>query len=162
MVGTASVGREGELERLGRALRGDPGAASVAVVTGDAGMGKTRLLTEVLRASPNVLVLAGACLPLSESLPYGAVTDAFAGLAFPSGRPALDRALSWCAPYVGPEMAALIRALSEEPRSHVTTNPGGCGRARCARRLLPVAVVVTRATTRVRPQVRPSTGWPAG
>ena len=112
MVGTTFVGRQGELERLGQVLRGDPDVGPVAVVTGDAGIGKTRLLAEALRAAPDVLVLAGACLPLSESLPYGAITDAFAGLASPSGRPALDRALGRCAPYVRPQMAAMIPALS--------------------------------------------------
>ena len=58
----------------------------------------------------------GACLPLSESLPYGAITDAFAGLHRPAGRPALDRALARCAPYVRPQIAALIPALSENRR----------------------------------------------
>ena len=33
----------------------------------------------------------------------------------PSGRPVLDRALARCAPYVRPQMAALIPALSDEP-----------------------------------------------
>ena len=97
-------------------LRGEPGAPAVAVVTGDAGMGKTRLVTEVVHATPEVQVLSGACLPLSVSLPYGAITDAFAGLASSSGRPALDSALARCASYVRPQMAALIPALSDEPR----------------------------------------------
>ena len=87
MVGPAFVGRQGDLERLGRVLRGDPGAAPVAVVTGDAGIGKTRLLAEAARAAPDILVLAGACLPLSESLPYGALSDALSALTSPSGRP---------------------------------------------------------------------------
>ena len=115
MAGTAFVGRRGELDRLGRVLRGDPGAAPVAVVTGDAGIGKTRLLAEVVRASPDVLVLAGACLPLSESLPYGAITDALSGLASLPRRPALDRALARCAPFVRPQMSALMPALSDQP-----------------------------------------------
>lgn len=113
MVGTAFVGRGDEMVRLGRVLRGDPDAAPVAVVTGDAGIGKTRLLAEVLRASPHVLVLAGACLPLSESLPYGAITDAFAEMADPIRRPVLDRALARCAPFVRTELGALIPALSD-------------------------------------------------
>jgi DNA-binding CsgD family transcriptional regulator len=103
------------MERLGRVLRGEPDAAPVAVITGDAGIGKTRLLAEAIRACPDVLVLAGACLPMSESLPYGAVTDALSDLASPSARPALDRALGRCAPYVRSQMAGLIPALSEEP-----------------------------------------------
>jgi DNA-binding CsgD family transcriptional regulator len=116
MAGTQFVGRGGELDRLGRVLRGEPAAGQVAVVTGDAGIGKTRLVAEAVRAAPDVLVLAGACLPLSESLPYGAVTDALADLTSPASRPALDRALGRCATYVRPQMAALIPALSDEPR----------------------------------------------
>jgi DNA-binding CsgD family transcriptional regulator len=119
MAGTQFVGRRGELDRLGRVLLGDPEAASAAVVTGDAGIGKTRLLAEVLGTAPDVLILAGACLPLSESLPYGAVTDGLSALAGRSGRPTLDRALSRCAAYVGPQVAALIPTLSEDPRGAV-------------------------------------------
>jgi DNA-binding CsgD family transcriptional regulator len=112
MAGTVFVGRRGELDRLGRVLRGDTGACAAAVVTGDAGIGKTRLLAEVVAAEPGVQVLAGACLPLSQSLPFGAVAEAFAGLTGPTGRPALDRALDRCSPFVRPQIAALVPALS--------------------------------------------------
>src|SRR3954451_9737690 len=64
MVVPAFVGRRDEVQRLGQVLRGEPDAAPVAVVTGDAGIGKTRLLAEVLRAHPEVLGLAGGCLPM--------------------------------------------------------------------------------------------------
>jgi hypothetical protein len=116
MVGATFVGRQGELECLGRVLRGDPGAALAAVVIGDAGIGKTRLLREAVQAAPEVKVLLGACLPLSESLPYGAVTDALAILSSPDSRPALDQALVRCAPFVRRQVAALIPALDVEPR----------------------------------------------
>jgi DNA-binding CsgD family transcriptional regulator len=116
MVGTTFVGRQGELGRLGRVLRGDPGAASAAVVTGDAGIGKTRLFREAVRAAPEVNVLVGACLPLSESLPYGAVTDALAVLSSPDSRPTLDKALVRCPPFVRRQVSALIPALDVEPR----------------------------------------------
>ncbi len=106
------VGRSGEFERLSQMLRGEPGGATAAVVTGDAGIGKTRLLAEVIQATPDVLVLAGGCLPLSESLPYGAVTDALTVLTRASIRPVLDRALSRCPPFVHGQMAALVPALS--------------------------------------------------
>ena len=115
------IGRRGELERLSEVLRCEPGAAAAAVVTGDAGMGKTRLVTEVVRAAPEVQVLPGACLPLSESLPYGAITDAFANLAGPQGRPLLDRALGRCAPYVRPHLSALIPALTDGPSPSLDT-----------------------------------------
>src|SRR3954463_14781362 len=59
MPGTLFVGRHSELERLVRVLRGDDDAVGAALVLGDAGIGKTRLLAEVVRAAPDVQVLAG-------------------------------------------------------------------------------------------------------
>ena len=112
---SAFVGRRTELQRLVGVLRGDPGAVAAALVTGDAGIGKTRLLSELVRGVPGVLVLAGACLPLSESLPYGAISDALSHLAGPDGRPALEDALARCPPYVRPQLSALIPALSDGP-----------------------------------------------
>ena len=84
------------------------------MVTGDAGIGKTRLLAEAAGPAPDVLVLAGGCLPLSESLPYGAVSDALTGLTGADGRPTLDRALARCASYVRAQVAALVPALAPE------------------------------------------------
>jgi DNA-binding CsgD family transcriptional regulator len=74
-------------------------------------MGKTRLLEEALTGVADLTVLAGACLPLSESLPYGALTDALTALTGPEGRGLLDRALARCAPFVLPQIAALVPAL---------------------------------------------------
>ena len=100
---------------------------AVAVVTGDAGIGKTRLLAEVLHASPDVLVLAGACLPLSESLPYGAITDALAGL---QARP-VD--LSWTVRWTGarrmwgrrsPRSSRLCPTTTRLARTRPWTGPG--------------------------------------
>ena len=66
----------------------------------------------------------GSCLPMSESLPYGAITDAFDHLTGPAGRPVLDKALSRCAPFVAPQIAALIPAMSAEahPSANVTAD----------------------------------------
>ena len=122
MAGTRFVGRRSELERLGHVMRGDPGTGAIAVVTGDAGIGKTRLLAEVVGACPDVQVLAGACLPLSLSLPFGAVTEAFAGLTGPAGRPSVDRALARCSPDGRSQIAALGPALS----TAADAAPAGC------------------------------------
>ncbi len=118
------VGRLGERERLAGVLRGDPGSAAAALVTGDAGIGKSRLLAEVAAAVPDVAVLVGSCLPMSESLPYGAITEALDHLTGPAGRPVLDKALARCAPFVAPQIAALIPAMSEEahPSANVTAD----------------------------------------
>jgi DNA-binding CsgD family transcriptional regulator len=122
---SAFVGRADEVDRLTRLVRGDADGAAVVLVTGDAGMGKTRLLEEVRSRSTRVTVLNGSCLPLSESLPYGALADALAALIGPEGRPLLDKALSRCAPFVLPQLTALLPALHAgrpEPPGAATPN----------------------------------------
>jgi predicted ATPase len=110
---TPFVGRLAEATVLSAAFDGT--GHGVVLVTGDAGIGKSRLVAEVIAALPGVLVLAGAALPLSESLPYGPVVDALAPLGAGPGRPLLDRALSRCAPYVGRQLAGLLPSLSVDP-----------------------------------------------
>ncbi len=70
------VGRDTELEVLLRTATGpdsDSGAARMVLVSGDAGVGKTRLLTEVLDrlAADGWRTLLGHCLDFGEtSMPY--------------------------------------------------------------------------------------------
>ena len=71
------VGREGILQQLtdalGRAAAGEP---TVVVVSGETGVGKTRLVTEFM-ARASATTLAGACVPVAgEPLPYAALTQA--------------------------------------------------------------------------------------
>ncbi|HEY2277322.1 MAG TPA: AAA family ATPase [Streptosporangiaceae bacterium] len=73
------VGRDGELARMLMLL--DDAAsrqAVVALVSGDAGVGKTRLVTEVTRraAAEGFTVLSGHCAELGESVPYLPLADA--------------------------------------------------------------------------------------
>jgi DNA-binding CsgD family transcriptional regulator len=85
------VGRAGELAQLLNALRaayeqsaGAPSGAAVAIVGGDAGVGKTRLLAEVVAAAneQGTLVLVGHCVDLGDAPPpYLPFSEAFARLA---------------------------------------------------------------------------------
>lgn len=75
------VGREDERSVLAAAWtaakRGEP---SVVVVTGEAGLGKTRLITEAAQgaAGSGGLVLAGGCAHLGDApVPYGPVAEVF-------------------------------------------------------------------------------------
>ena len=97
------VGRDGELGRL-LALLDDAGAGRsvVALVSGDAGVGKTRLISEVtkLAAGRGFTVLSGQCAELGDSVPYLPLADALRGAAQSTGvrdalssRPALSRLL---------------------------------------------------------------------
>ena len=66
------VGREAESERVDRALASvADGQAPVVVVSGEAGMGKTRLIDESLaRAGDGIRVLRTECLALGSRIPY--------------------------------------------------------------------------------------------
>ncbi|MGW4489996.1 ATP-binding protein [Amycolatopsis sp. NPDC004368] len=64
------IGRDDELTRLTAALAEPPG---VVLVSGEAGIGKSRLVRE-LRPSPGVLV--ASCPPLREALTLGPIVDA--------------------------------------------------------------------------------------
>src|SRR5437899_8094753 len=86
------VGRAEELQRLGQALeRAAAGHGGAVVVAGEAGVGKTRLLTEfVASRRAEATVLVGGCLDLADGAPpYWAVVDALRGLAHRSGDEAL-------------------------------------------------------------------------
>ena len=97
------VGREGELGRLLNLLDdAEAGRSVVALVSGDAGVGKTRLVGEVTRlaASRGFTVLSGQCAELGDSVPYLPLADALRGAAQSTGvrdalssRPALGRLL---------------------------------------------------------------------
>jgi DNA-binding CsgD family transcriptional regulator len=73
------VGRDGELTRLlGLLDDASNGRPSHALISGDAGVGKTRLVAELAsRASDRgFLVLSGRCAELGDSIPYLPLADA--------------------------------------------------------------------------------------
>jgi len=97
------VGRDEELGRL-LTLLDDAGAgrAVAALVSGDAGVGKSRLVSEVTRLADGrgFTVLSGQCAELGDSVPYLPLADALRGAAQSTGvrdalssRPALGRLL---------------------------------------------------------------------
>jgi predicted ATPase len=77
------IGRSSELERLAAGLeRAREGQSSALLVAGEAGVGKTRLISALtgLAAEADVRVLSGGCIDLGEgSLPYAPVIEAFRG-----------------------------------------------------------------------------------
>ncbi|MGH8963573.1 MAG: helix-turn-helix transcriptional regulator [Jatrophihabitantaceae bacterium] len=82
---TTLVGRSAELATLVDAVRhAQAGQASVVVLDGDAGVGKTRVLTELLERARDIgaLPLIGHCVDLGDAPPpYLPFTEAFARLA---------------------------------------------------------------------------------
>src|SRR5690606_31860592 len=97
------VGRAAELDRLVGLLGARPGP-TVALVTGEAGIGKTRLVQELVDAAPpGTLVLAGQADPGALGRPLELVLDALDGVWEPDG--AAD-----------PELAALDAAVRDVER----------------------------------------------
>ncbi|WP_170323608.1 helix-turn-helix transcriptional regulator [Cryptosporangium phraense] len=79
---TPLVGRDDELALLGRLL--PPGPPAASLVSGEAGIGKTRLLREFARAAAadGALVLVGHCVSFGgDAVPFLPVSEAFGRLA---------------------------------------------------------------------------------
>jgi DNA-binding CsgD family transcriptional regulator/tetratricopeptide (TPR) repeat protein len=117
--GIPLVARLDELGRLRAALElAEAGEATTVLLAGDAGVGKTRLLSELgaLARGRDALVLTGRCLDLSEGgVPYLPFAEAFAPLPAMAdamiteavnARPALGRLL--------PQHAAAVPASGAE------------------------------------------------
>ncbi|MFI7420583.1 AAA family ATPase [Nonomuraea sp. NPDC049684] len=82
------VGRSRELHALGDALaRARAGASSTVLVGGEAGVGKTRLISEFIDRAGEARVLVGGCLELgTEGLPFAPFTAVLRGLVRELGR----------------------------------------------------------------------------
>jgi len=111
------VGRIEELELLeaarGRAADGEP---AVVLVGGEAGVGKTRLVAELVArcATTGTRVLAGGCVPVGDgALPYAPIVEVLRGLVTDLGADAVRELVgpSW------PELARLLPALGEPDHS---------------------------------------------
>ncbi|GGS80112.1 LuxR family transcriptional regulator [Planobispora rosea] len=112
-VHSTLVGRLVEIDRLLTVLQSAAGGmAGVALVGGDAGIGKTRLVTELAERAreKGFAVLIGQCAELGDALPYLPLADALRGAqgelrAAIEERPLLGRLLPGVAD-AGPESAS--------------------------------------------------------
>src|SRR5437870_3889501 len=103
------VGRRTELERLqGYLDRVASGTASVLVIEGEAGIGKSRLVAEVphLAESRGFALLHGAADELSRTRPFGVVADALGITRFSSGN------------YSGAKSCLLLRTRAQRAQIH--------------------------------------------
>jgi len=104
------VGRDDELARLRDAVAdAAAGRARLVLVSGDAGIGKTRLVAELLRSlePAGARVLAGGCLAIANGgLPYAPLTEALRRLARELEPATLDAVL-------GPARGELARLLPD-------------------------------------------------
>src|SRR5215208_3454176 len=73
------IGRESDLQRLDRLIsQSQEGNGQIALISGEAGIGKSRLVREVKgRASEGTLILEGQCFQTDLALPYSPLLDLF-------------------------------------------------------------------------------------
>jgi DNA-binding CsgD family transcriptional regulator len=99
------AGRRREMSELHAALAG---GSRLVLVAGDAGIGKTRFVTEGLRGTRSVW---GACLPLAEKLPFLPVTEALDALSRVEDGALLASALAAIPAYAQAEVVRLLPRL---------------------------------------------------
>jgi DNA-binding CsgD family transcriptional regulator len=132
------VGRTEELAWLGELLaRAAAGEPLVALVGGEAGVGKTRLADELAAAAggQGVRVLRGGCVPLGEEgVPFAPVTEALRGLAADLGPAELEAAAG---PARG-DLARLLPDLAWAGEADTGTAVAGAGQGRLFELLLGV------------------------
>ena len=107
------VGRRHELDRVGLAMAGArEGHASVVLLAGEAGVGKTRFVREIEKgaAASGVRVLEGGCVQVgTEGIPFGPVIEALRDLANDVPRPDLELLLGAGRPELVRLMPQLLR-----------------------------------------------------
>ena len=115
VVSPVFIGRREEVASvaalMGRAQAGEP---AFALVSGEAGVGKTRLVSELaaLAAGAGFLVLTGQCVELgAEGLPLAPLVDALRALARTTGPEALAEVLG----PAGPGLARLLPSPAGDP-----------------------------------------------
>ena len=102
------AGRRAELAVVRRHLTSGTG---LLLVAGEAGIGKTRLVTAAAAlVADDTFVATGSCLPLSSEVPLLPVADALRTIHAPDGGQWLKEALAECAAYVP---SSLRRVLPE-------------------------------------------------
>jgi len=116
-IDSAFVGREHELSRLMVALQGD---ARLLLVTGDAGVGKTRLTEEGMdrAGTAGMVIVRGECLPVAGTLPLLPIATALGELAGLEGGRLMEAALGAAPGFVRAEVGRLVPQLGDggEPR----------------------------------------------
>ena len=96
------IGRENDLQRLDRLItQAQEGRGQIALISGEAGTGKSRLVREALARAPHeTLILEGYCFQTESVLPYAPLLDLFRNFFLPLSREELTRALGTTAPHL--------------------------------------------------------------
>jgi DNA-binding CsgD family transcriptional regulator len=114
------IGRENDLQVLDRLMmQVNEKNGQVALISGEAGIGKSRLLREIkLRAPPETLILEGGCSPTDSALPYSPLLDLFRNFFSSHSYEEIARVLVPSAPRLVklfPELAAVLPHVAPAP-----------------------------------------------
>ena len=112
------IGRASQLEYFRQLLASDGGPRNL-VISGEAGIGKSRLVLEAkkLTAQAGASVLQGNCFERDAALPYSAVTDLLRGSLLELPTEVLEPALD----LFGPEIVKLVPEVSARNGAIVPT-----------------------------------------
>ncbi|MEP6813961.1 MAG: AAA family ATPase [Marmoricola sp.] len=100
------------------------GAGRLLLVTGEAGIGKTRLVTAAPLVADDVFVARGSCLPLSTEVPLLPVADLLRAVQDRDQGQSLNEAFANCPAYVPRAIARMLPEI--EP---LVSEPGAAGGA---------------------------------
>ena len=109
------VGRKRELASVRKALKRtiETGSPRLVVVTGPAGIGKSRLAEEVAQRAKGVATLSGRCLSYGDGITYWPLREVLDGSPPGEERDAVLAALAADTPPPAPEIAWLFRRFCE-------------------------------------------------
>lgn len=107
-AGPRIAGRRGELAVVRRHLESGSG---LLLVAGEAGMGKTRLVSTAAAESDDVFVATGSCLPLSTEVPFLPVADVLRAVHAVEGGRWVKEALAACPGFVPGSLRHLLPEL---------------------------------------------------
>ncbi|MCS5722640.1 AAA family ATPase [Herbiconiux sp. CPCC 203407] len=146
------IGRENDLEALVDALReAEGGATRAVVVSGEAGIGKTRLVAEFLRVAGSApLVLRGQCVDLDrDAPPYAPIVTAVRGLVAEIGGSAL---LDAAGP-VRDALAVLVPELADLPGPSGAAEAPRAGSGQSAERVFDAVATALETVAGARPLI---------
>src|SRR5688500_4422205 len=96
------IGRENDLQGLDRLMaQSQEGKGQVALIAGEAGIGKSRLVREAKARAPHeTQILEGYCFQTESVLPYAPLLDLFRNYFITHSREEIARALGTSTPYL--------------------------------------------------------------
>ena len=115
------IGRENDLQLLDRLLMQSRGrSGQIALISGEAGIGKSRLVREAkVRAPEGTVILEGHCFQTESALPYAPLPDLFRNFFATHSSTEIVRAMESSAP----QLVKLFPELTIH-LSHLTSASG--------------------------------------